>query len=407
MDCSEFFRMLDNYSSLSGTQLAELEAHAAECDKCRNELEFFKHITKTAASLKAPSPPSDLADRINAEIDRLPKPGFIRSAANSVKRNIRQYATVAACLVLGIVVGINGKMMNERISGSDNDGLISSTVSETRGGSAANDPDTTAIPSSADGTAPAAATVGTPAPEAVVPPAIQPGMERVSESPSRPAADAARSNSVPNDPPSLGSDTPEADAAPSQGNAQSGTSGRIIAPANAFGSVSETIDAQTSEVQEDPSKAEINPIAPQSDTETTPVEAAETAENNDVSGTESYTIAHESYHLPDENTAALPTQNNEGETEVENYALSDDARTEYGYKAVDTEPGRLAVYSEDSDKFLEIMSEFSVESSSEGNKMESGEFYSFLSSLDAAGINYSYIERGTSGDHVMFIVVLL
>ena len=61
MDCSEFFRMLDNYSSLSGTQLAELEAHAAECDKCRNELEFFKHITKTAASLKAPSPPSDLA----------------------------------------------------------------------------------------------------------------------------------------------------------------------------------------------------------------------------------------------------------------------------------------------------------------------------------------------------------
>ena len=92
---------------------------------------------------------------------------------------------------------------------------------------------------------------------------------------------------------------------------------------------------------------------------------------------------------------------------MENYALSDDAQTEYGYEAVDTEPGRLAVYSEDSDKFLEIMSEFSVESSSEGNKMESGEFYSFLSSLDAAGINYSYIERGTSGDHVMFIVVLL
>ena len=39
--------------------------------------------------------------------------------------------------------------------------------------------------------------------------------------------------------------------------------------------------------------------------------------------------------------------------------------------------------------------------------LQSGEFYSFLSSLDAAGINYSYIERGTSGDHVMFIVVLL
>ena len=232
----------------------------------------------------------------------------------------------------------------------------------------------------------------------------QPAPGRISQPTSRPASGTVAADPVRNDVPSSDTDTQRANTAPVQNNTQSGSSGRIIAPANAFTS---SAGAQQGTPSEIPAEVENTPVALQTETESMSDQVPETEENNDYSGTDAYTLEHESYHLPDENTSALPTEESSSETEVENYALSDDTQTEYGYNAADVEPGRLAVYSEDSDKFLEIMSGFSVESSSEGNRMESGQFYSFLDSLDAAGINYSYIERGSSGDYVMFIVVLL
>ncbi len=125
MICSEFMQLLDSYETLDVNQRMSLEEHSAQCETCHNELEFFKSIIKTSATIPCPQPPKTLIADINAALDSEP---VVTGVFVKFKENIRSYATIAACLIVGIVVGINGGYIKERLSDDSTDGVIKETV---------------------------------------------------------------------------------------------------------------------------------------------------------------------------------------------------------------------------------------------------------------------------------------
>ena len=125
MICSEFMQLLDSYETLDENQRMSLELHSAQCEACHKELEFFKSIIKTSATIPCPKPPKTLISDINAALDSEP---VVTGMFIKLRENIRNYATVAACLVVGIVVGINGGYIKERLSDNSTEGVIKETV---------------------------------------------------------------------------------------------------------------------------------------------------------------------------------------------------------------------------------------------------------------------------------------
>lgn len=129
MNCQEFLRLLDSYETLDEKQLESLNAHAAQCEKCREELAFFKSIIETSASVTYPAPPKSLIDDVNAALDKMPAaPVVHKGFVEGVKRNVKAYATLAACLVVGVAVGVNSGYIKDNLDRDNNDGVIEKTV---------------------------------------------------------------------------------------------------------------------------------------------------------------------------------------------------------------------------------------------------------------------------------------
>lgn len=128
MNCFSFRELLDNYEELDENQLKELECHAESCEECRGELEFFRSIIQTTASIPMINPPEDLLDKINARIDK--EPAVIRTGSRilySIKSNARRYASVAACLAVGLAVAVNSGYIKDRLTDNSDDGIIRTT----------------------------------------------------------------------------------------------------------------------------------------------------------------------------------------------------------------------------------------------------------------------------------------
>ena len=111
MICSEFAELLDRYELLTDAERCELEKHASECEKCQSELEFFKSITSISTSIPLPKAPDTLIDEVNARLDAKPIIRF--------RPNVRILSTIAACLVLGISVGVNNGFIKKNIDGGN------------------------------------------------------------------------------------------------------------------------------------------------------------------------------------------------------------------------------------------------------------------------------------------------
>ena len=110
MICSEFFELLDNYESLTDEQRTEMEKHTAECETCRKELEFFKSVIQVSASIPSPKAPATLIDKVNAKLDAE------KTVVVGFRWNFRVLSTVAACLAIGLAVGINNGYIKETIT---------------------------------------------------------------------------------------------------------------------------------------------------------------------------------------------------------------------------------------------------------------------------------------------------
>lgn len=377
MKCSEFAQLLDNYANLDQKQLDELEQHAAECDKCREELEFFRMITETTASLASPIPPSDLIDKINDRIDNEPKQRIFVSVMENIRVNLRHYAMVAACLVVGVIVGLNSKMMNERISGTDNDGIIKSEIHTSENG-------TDQV--SENGTGSVSGPVLTPQlPE----PTASTDKDHSNTNTVIPETD----NSV-----NKGRSVAESSAPVPARNESSGYSYNV--PQRAALATAQPETQQQSAANDvqytQPAMNADNITAASATTETVP------EQSNDV-----YTVERDGYHLPEETqeTVSEGTVN-----EVESYSLAQNENTEeYGYSVQnsDVSPDQLAVSYDDADRVISILSEFSIENNGEACIASSADFDVFLSELDAEGIEYNYIPRGGAGDTVVFRIALI
>lgn len=122
MTCSEFMDMLDNYELLTDSQRIELEKHMQQCEACRKEFEFFQSIISISSQIPVPKAPKSLIDDVNAELDQKRTPFIL------LKSNLRVLSTVAACLAVGLAVGLNNGYIKKSIDNNENDGIISETT---------------------------------------------------------------------------------------------------------------------------------------------------------------------------------------------------------------------------------------------------------------------------------------
>ena len=125
MICSEFRELLDRYESIDELDRECMDAHCDFCDDCRNEMEFFKSITAISASIPCPAPPKTLIAEVNAKLDKM---AVAPVGGRTKSWSIKQYATLAACLAVGIAVGVNGGYIKDRLSDNSGDDVISETV---------------------------------------------------------------------------------------------------------------------------------------------------------------------------------------------------------------------------------------------------------------------------------------
>lgn len=137
MICSEFGELLDSYESLSDEQRSAMEKHTSECETCRSEYEFFKSIISISASIPSPKAPDTLIDKVNAKLDAEP------AAPAKFRLNLRVLSSVAACLAIGVAVGVNNGYIKKNIGPVDTDGVISENVVSTQQPKTDNEPTAT------------------------------------------------------------------------------------------------------------------------------------------------------------------------------------------------------------------------------------------------------------------------
>lgn len=134
MICSDFNKLLDSYETLNENQLENLNSHAAECENCRNELNFFKSIIETSASIPNPVPPKSLIDEVNKRLDASSNIGTIREEKPRFWSNMQGFATIAACLAVGLTVGLNAGYIKNSLKDNSESGVIKEVVTDDNAG---------------------------------------------------------------------------------------------------------------------------------------------------------------------------------------------------------------------------------------------------------------------------------
>lgn len=372
MDCLDFFDLLDKYESLTEKEISDLDNHAAECEICQYEYEFFKSIIKTSAALPCPEPPKDLIAKVNEQLDKTP---VVTSKANifinNIKRNAYKYATAAACLAVGLVVGLNNSTIKENLENKKTDGVISTTttVTDTASKKPVEKPSEIAVPVEEATTAP-------------VP--TENKKDRKSE---HSVVTTKRENTA----------KPTATQKPLAVN--------TAAPATAKPTqTQESIVTPIPEVVK-----EEKTIATE-----TPVQATVSPNNSGKKNT--YTIARGVYHIPaTEITEATEAPVNETE-EMQEYALaSDSCQIAIGYYDVPENDKKkntaqdfteqLIVNVKDVGTITRYMSTLGAMNHGKGYQMSLSNFYELLMILDEDEISYRYSSGVHTGDTIVFSIV--
>lgn len=375
MDCVQFSNLLDNYANLDKHQLSELEAHALVCDKCKSELDFFKSMMSTIASLPQPEPPVGLLERINSEIDSIDtsSESIHKGIIYKLYSNITRYSTFAACIVIALVVGANDRMFNDVIS-SNNEGIIGESIKTV-------DYTTNQSEVSSYGEIAKSETfinendviIPTQKPKATAVPTLKPSHNKINNS--------SKSNTT------------------SGGNAVNQPSDILQQPV-----VSQKPDAthavtppnEISESQIDENANSMHNIH---------------SEDSKSSGdTEQYTIAQK-YRLPD--NYSQPTVSPTESADVDNYSItSDNSDTAYGYnlstnaeKQQKVVADQLIINSEYSDKVILILSTLDVQSTETGYSATLNVFADLLVKLNSEEIDYSYISNNAGADVIPFKLI--
>lgn len=129
MTCDEFGKMLDNYENLTEDEKLSLNEHASQCVHCREELDFMLAMIAQLNALPKIEVPSDFGAKLKKrlKLSGAEAPGFNRVLV-LVRENYRRYSTVAACLVLAVVLGANGKTLMNRLTPPTDNGTVVETA---------------------------------------------------------------------------------------------------------------------------------------------------------------------------------------------------------------------------------------------------------------------------------------
>ena len=390
MICNDFQKMLDNYENLSETERLQMTVHAGECEKCREDLDFLLAVINTAKCLPDIKAPEDFIDKLNARIDL--EDIQMRREARS-KRSFafgwKKYGSVAACMLLAAVIGVNGKSLVSRMSGQNTgDGVITEEKIVSDGSSA---------------------------PSAQTPAAINtPAASQAPAESSAPKADIAAI-------PSLTAPVYTPASTPKPANTASGASNT-----SSSAGVSKSVLTVTPSVTRTPSKPTAAPTA---------APAENTAASEDVikgfsiaeetpspdTAAEPYTLAKGTYVTPDKNTRATEQKVNTddltaGEATSE-LALGlytpidkDGNPTEY---AVVAEPiqgapvsSSILVSSEDEEKVRSLMNKYVTGNYDAYYMTTEDKLNNVFEEMDREGINYeNYIDN--SGGRISFRLVIV
>lgn len=392
MDCKVFSDLLDNYANLTNDELSMLEEHAAVCESCGKELGFFKSIINVTASLPQAEPPADLLDRINNEIDSQSKPLlFLNKVYYNVKTHVKQYSTAAACLLVGLIVGLNNgnisNMLHHEPTKHNTD--TEPSVSETH------------KPNNID------------AP-------VSSNENEIKHNPAVPFTNEAAVPVFPSQLPVQGKlpdkkNTEAATPAPGINPASSGfvssypvnRKSVYSLPENSFSGNSSAASNTVSPSTQKPAAASAykkpslpatevpvsTPYQPPAYTEE-PVQDEPLADTvTDAPSIENYTIARNSYSIQEDEYAYTEPEPTPDDTiGVDDYEISTDS---FQVAMADTSSknsvyDKLLILQGDISTVFEIIGNYNVSYVDSHYEASLSEFYEFLSSLDNAGIYYSY-----------------
>lgn len=396
MDHFDFSLMLENYENLSDNDKQLMEAHAGGCEECRRELEFYRSIMKTTASLPVMEPPADLLDKINSRIDSMPsRTSRFGRAAEHFRIYRVQYATVAACLAVGLIVGLNSGVIRDKLDPAAPDGIISTTtrVSDRDTGKlsdyklADDEPEATpaaderVVAEASDATVKPELAVTTPKPKAVAKSAAtaRPATARPAAVTAKPVTSATSSVAAARPAAAQSSSavtTPETSAAQS---AAAVTTPETPAAQSAAAVTTPETPAAPVIPTEQPTKGKYIiargnyhiPETAQANVDTTEAPAA--AADTEIAG-EHYQIAMGSYELPEEERKALSSN-------------------------------KLIVNNSDIETIVACMNSSWIRGTNNGYTATRTAFANFLAKLDAEGVFYNYIQLSDTGSEVYFVLL--
>lgn len=390
MDCLEFRQLFDNYAKLDDVELKILENHAENCTECRAELEFFQSIIKTTASIPLPKPPENLIKAVNDRIDNEPRLiSTVRGAGDRLRAYSKRYATIAACVAMGLAIGLNSSSIKRHLEDEGEYGVISSTVTST------DLPKESAKPLEQ-------AQQATQAPTEKADTVQAPAVSQAEKS-------KVKTPSVVTDKPAV-----KATSKPAQktwGSTQSHSTSKPAA-------VKAWTPTQAPAVNTEEAKPHNTQTAVSDEPQTASVPVAVTAEATPepTSGDGNYVIARSGYVLPEDYDIIAATERNSRSSEPEeDYSLASDdyviARSSYDlpedmdvYNLSQTD--NLIISSSDIDAVTAIMSEMGIGYSGGSYTTSLDTFYALLNRLTEDGIRHDYSTDYTNGSDFSFKLVM-
>jgi hypothetical protein len=374
MDCSQFRKYLDNYENLDDLQLKFLHEHAEVCEDCRSELDFFNSVINTVASVPVPEMPADFIEQVNKRIDAEPaKKGFIYNFSIASKK----YAAVAACIAIGLVVGLNRTDIEDKLNGTDDSGVIKSEVA-------------TAIPTELP-VVPTEKATQTPAAEEgvsvetekvtvpTVKPTAKPTVKPMQKPVSKPEAKATVKPTVK---PVVKTELEQTEK----------TTANVVVP---------TVPVQEPEKKTSEAKVQ------ETNTDK-PVSVVATAENVE----KNYTIEREEYYVPENEDVTVAVT---AEPDVSSYSLATaEPETKYSYREQPTVTpvastaiaDYLLVSAEDIDAVVSILNDLGIARAHGLYMTQTNNFYELLARLGDRNISYDYSVKYTTGDKISFKILL-
>jgi chemotaxis protein histidine kinase CheA len=394
--------MLDNYENLTEEEKLALAEHTAVCDECRKEYDFFMSIMNTARTLPKLDVPDDFLENVNKRIDAEKNTAGAK-VVRILRKDWRRYGSIAACLAVAVVIGINGDMLVSKMSPEDNGVVISESKSTSDAKPDIEENKEAATEEDAENASSAAANQD--AGEAQAPSENSASEEKTAVSaPSAAPIVAAVSTAAPAKTSKVSNvltarSTPDT-SAKTESSVKETASPQTVQPTYTAAPAVKTEEKETqqpTEVKEAAAASDDNAVT----------------SSQESSEDEPYTLARSGYTIPRAYSNAYDIKQDSDST-VSSYSIADES-SDIALSSADNIKSRAAeevqnvgsiyVGVEDSDEFMSIVNTYISGSEDEYYLISAGNLSAMLGELSESGINYGDFMGQSVNGQVAFSVV--